>query len=86
MLFFGMSKPSEFGAIYNKTVQIWRHFTSKPFKFKMLLNEFDQYSPNLYVLHQNNSNNTRRLNLEETKEKIASLSYIQEELEKMNTK
>ena len=31
-----------------------------------------------------NSNNTRRLNLEETKEKIASLSYIQEELAKMD--
>ena len=30
-----------------------------------------------------NSNNTTRLNLEETKAKIASLAYIQEELEKM---
>lgn len=30
-----------------------------------------------------NSNNTRLLNVEETKEKIASLSYIQEELAKM---
>ena len=29
-----------------------------------------------------NSNNTRRLNLEETKAKIASLAYIQEELAK----
>ena len=29
---------------------------------------------------------TRRLNLEETKAKIASLSYIQEELGKMNVK
>lgn len=38
------------------------------------------------ILTEFNSNNTRRLNLEETKEKIASLSYIQEELEKMNTK
>ena len=38
------------------------------------------------TLTEFNSNNTRRLNLEETKEKIASLSYIQEELEKMNTK
>ena len=32
------------------------------------------------TLTEFNSNNTRRLNLEETKEKIASLSYIQEEL------
>ena len=38
------------------------------------------------TLTEFNSNNTRRLNLEETKEKIASLSYIQEELEKMNAK
>ena len=38
------------------------------------------------TLTEFNSNNTRRLNLEETKAKIASLSYIQEELEKMNTK
>ena len=30
-----------------------------------------------------NSNNTKRLNLEETKEKIASLAYIQDELAKM---
>lgn len=35
------------------------------------------------TLTEFNSNNTRRLNLEETKEKIASLSYIQEELAKM---
>ncbi len=33
-------------------------------------------------LSEFNSNNTRRLNLEETKEKIASLAYIQEELNK----
>ena len=32
------------------------------------------------VLTEFNSNNTRRLNLEETKEKIASLQYIQDEL------
>ncbi len=38
------------------------------------------------TLTEFNSNNTRRLNLEETKAKIASLSYIQEELEKMNSK
>ena len=40
------------------------------------------------TLTEFNSNNTKRLNLEETKAKIASLSYIQEELEKMrqNTK
>ena len=37
------------------------------------------------TLTEFNSNNTRRLNLEETKAKIASLSYIQEELEKMNS-
>ena len=36
------------------------------------------------TLTEFNSNNTRRLNLEETKEKIASLAYIQEELEKMD--
>lgn len=35
------------------------------------------------ILTEFNSNNTRRLNLEETKEKIATLSYIQEELDKM---
>lgn len=38
------------------------------------------------TLTEFNSNNTRRLNLEETKEKIASLAYIQEELEKMKEK
>lgn len=38
------------------------------------------------ILTEFNSNNTRRLNLEETKAKIASLSYIQEELAKMNSK
>lgn len=36
------------------------------------------------TLTEFNSNNTRRLNLEETKEKIASLVYIQEELAKMD--
>ncbi len=36
------------------------------------------------TLTEFNSNNTRRLNLEETKEKIASLSYIKEELAKMD--
>lgn len=35
------------------------------------------------TLTEFNSNNTRRLNLEETKEKIASLAYIQEELAKI---
>ena len=35
------------------------------------------------TLTEFNSNNTKRLNLEETKEKIASLAYIQEELAKM---
>ena len=38
------------------------------------------------TLTEFNSNNTKRLNLEETKAKIASLTYIQEELEKMNQK
>ena len=38
------------------------------------------------ILTEFNSNNTRRLTLEETKAKIASLSYIQEELAKMNSK
>lgn len=32
------------------------------------------------ILTEFNSNNTRRLNLAETKEKIASLAYIQERL------
>ena len=32
------------------------------------------------AIEEFNSNNTRRLNLEETKEKIASLTYIQNEL------
>ncbi len=36
------------------------------------------------TLTEFNSNNTRRLNLDETKEKIASLAYIQEELAKMD--
>ena len=35
------------------------------------------------TLTEFNSNNTKRLNLEETKAKIAALAYIQEELEKM---
>ena len=35
------------------------------------------------TLTEFNSNNTTRLNLEETKAKIAELTYIQEELEKM---
>ena len=35
------------------------------------------------TLTEFNSNNTRRLNLEETKEKIAALAYIQEEIGKM---
>lgn len=35
------------------------------------------------TLTEFNSNNTKRLNLEETKEKIASLKYIQDELAKM---
>ncbi|WP_270507715.1 polysaccharide biosynthesis protein [Eubacterium limosum] len=38
------------------------------------------------ILTEFNSNNTRQLNLEETKEKIAALAYIQEELKKMNEK
>ena len=37
------------------------------------------------VLTEFNSNNTEILNLEQVKEKIASLSYIQEELEKIKT-
>jgi UDP-N-acetylglucosamine 4,6-dehydratase len=34
------------------------------------------------LLHEFNSNNTRMLNVEETKEKIAALAYIREEMEK----
>lgn len=36
------------------------------------------------ILKEFNSNNTRRLNLQETKEKIASLTYIQDEIKKYN--
>lgn len=39
-----------------------------------------------HTLTEFNSNNTKRLSLEETKEKIASLEYIQNELMKMNEK
>lgn len=45
---------------------------------------FKEGDENRNTLTEFNSNNTRRLNLEETKEKIASLSYIQEELAKMD--
>lgn len=38
------------------------------------------------TLTEFNSNNTRQLNLAETKEKIAALVYIQDELEKMSEK
>ena len=38
------------------------------------------------TLTEFNSNNTKRLNLEETKEKIDSLEYIQNELMKINEK
>ena len=34
------------------------------------------------LLHEFNSNNTRMLTVEETKEKIAALAYIREEMEK----
>ncbi|MBR3966757.1 MAG: polysaccharide biosynthesis protein [Clostridia bacterium] len=43
---------------------------------------FSQGNKERTKLSEFNSNNTRRLNLEETKEKIASLAYIQEELKK----
>ena len=48
---------------------------------------YDKYfkdgDENRNTLTEFNSNNTKRLNLEETKEKIASLEYIQAELAKM---
>ena len=48
---------------------------------------YDKYfkdgDENRNTLTEFNSNNTRRLNLEETKEKIAALTYIQEEIRKM---
>ena len=47
---------------------------------------YDKYfvegDPRRVTIEEFNSNNTRRLGLEETKEKIASLEYIQEELGK----
>ena len=47
---------------------------------------YDKYfvegDPRRVTIEEFNSNNTRRLNLEETKEKIAALEYIQEELKK----
>ena len=47
---------------------------------------YDKYfvegDPRRVTIDEFNSNNTRRLNLEETKEKIASLAYIREELER----
>lgn len=48
---------------------------------------YDKYfkdgDENRNTLTEFNSNNTRRLDLEETKEKIAALTYIQEEIKKM---
>ena len=44
---------------------------------------FNQGNAERNTLTEFNSNNTQRLNLEETKEKIASLAYIQEELAKV---
>jgi UDP-glucose 4-epimerase len=47
---------------------------------------YDKYfvegDPRRVTIEEFNSNNTRRLDLEETKEKIAALEYIQEELKK----
>ena len=43
---------------------------------------FVEGDPRRVTIEEFNSNNTKRLNLEETKEKIASLAYIQEELKK----
>ena len=49
---------------------------------------YDKYfvegDPRCVTIEEFNWNNTRRLNLEETKEKIAALEYIQEELKKQN--
>lgn len=44
---------------------------------------FNQGDANRNTLTEFNSNNTRLLNVEETKRKIASLTYIQEELKKV---
>ena len=43
---------------------------------------FVEGDPRRVTIEEFNSNTTRRLNLEETKEKIASLAFIQEELKK----
>ena len=47
---------------------------------------YDKYfvdgDPRRVTIDEFNSNNTKRLNIEETKAKIASLEYIQEELSK----
>ena len=47
---------------------------------------FTEGNKKAVTIDEFNSDNTYRLNLEETKAKIASLSYIQEELAKMNSK
>lgn len=47
---------------------------------------FTQGTMNRAKLSEFNSNNTRLLNVEETKAKIASLAYIQEELAKENSR
>ncbi len=45
-------------------------------------NYFNNGEKDRNLLHEFNSNNTRMLNVEETKEKIAALAYIREEMEK----
>ena len=45
-------------------------------------NYFNNGEKDRNLLHEFNSNNTRMLTVEETKEKIAALAYIREEMEK----
>ena len=45
-------------------------------------NYFNNGEKDRNLLHEFNSNNTRMLNVEETKEKIAALAYIRGEMEK----
>ena len=55
-------------------------------EFKSCTDYFKDGDENRNVLNEFNFNNTRRLNLEETKKVISSLEYIQEELAKIGDK
>lgn len=45
-----------------------------------IMNQISEGDVKRATIEEFNSNNTKRLNLEETKEKIADLTYIQNEL------